>query len=359
LSILFIVMVSIGYKQYRYSIAFDLGFETENILTIDLQQNKPAPLIKELSELPEIKQIANAHNVSSVGANNFGNVKYKDATDSTIIHYNFIDQEYISLHEHKLIAGENFKPVISEDTNQSEVIVNQRTVKWMQLSDPHQALGEELIIDGQKSKVIGVVEDFHYERVNYPIQNFAFRYDPRRFKILSLKIESTDMKATMDKIQAIWKKIDPIHPLQAKFYQDHIHDAYEKLSWIMKIVGFIAFLAISIASMGLFAMVIFTTETRLKEISIRKVLGASEGRLVFLMSRGFIVLLIVSSAIAIPAAYYFMDQIIFGKIVYRVPIGVMDLFMGTMAVMGIAFLLIGSQTLNVARANPAAVLKNE
>ena len=163
----------------------------------------------------------------------------------------------------------------------------------------------------------------------------------------------------MDKIQAIWKKIDKVHPLEAKFYEDHIHDAYGKLSWIIKIIGFIAFLSICIASLGLLGMVIFTTETRLKEISIRKVLGASEANLVFLMSRGFIVLLLLSSMIAIPCAYYFMDQVVLAKHVYRAPIGPMDLLIGTLAVMSIAVLMLGTQTLKVARSNPAEVLKNE
>lgn len=359
LSILFIVLVSIGYKQYRYSLSFDLGFKTENILTIDLQENKPGPLVKELSALPEITQIAKAKYVSSVGTNISGNVKYKDPTDSVRIHYNFVDHEYISLHEHKILVGKNFSSVIGEDAKECGVIVNMHTVKWMQLSDPHQAIGEELLIDGKKNKIIGVVEDFHHERVNYPIENFAFRYDPKQFEIVSLKIESTDMLATMDKIRAVWKKIDIIHPLDAKFYNDHIQEAYGKLSWIIKIIGFIAFLSISIASLGLLGMVIFTTETRLKEISIRKILGASEGNLIFMMSRGFIVLLIISSLIAIPAAYYFMDQIVLARHVYRAPIGLTELFAGTLVVMSIAFLMVGTQTLKVARSNPAEVLSNE
>ncbi|MBA4053637.1 MAG: hypothetical protein C0490_02895 [Marivirga sp.] len=167
------------------------------------------------------------------------------------------------------------------------------------------------------------------------------------------------MLATMDKIRSIWKKNDIVHPIDARFYDDHIQEAYGKLSWIIKIVGFIAFLSISIASLGLLGMVIFTTETRLKEISIRRIMGASQRNLVLLMSKGFIGLLLISSLIAIPLAYYFMDKIFLAKIVNRAPIGSMDLLIGTMAIMTIAFIMIGSQTLKVARANPAEVLKNE
>lgn len=359
LSILFIVVVSIGYKQYRYSIAFDLGFQTENILIVDLQQNISEPIIKELSEIPEVKTIAKASLVSSVGANHSGNVKYKDPSDSAVINYNFVDHEYIPLYHHQILAGKNFNPALAENRKESGIIVNRHTIDWMQLSDPYQAIGEELIIDGRKYLIIGVVEDFHHERVNYPIRNFAFRFDPERFEVLSLKIESDDLPATMDKVNTAWKKIDNIHPLNARFYEEHIEQAYNKLSWIMKIIGSVAFLSISIASMGLLGMVIFTTETRLKEISIRKVLGASELSLVFMMGRGFISLLIISCLIGLPCAYYFMDNIILGSIVYRAPIGVLDLFIGIFAIIGIAFLMIGSQTIKVARTNPAEVLKVE
>src|SRR5690606_15020578 len=130
----------------------------------------------------------------------------------------------------------------------------------------------EILIDGQKSTVIGVVDDFHYERINYPIQNFAFRYDPKKFQVIGLKIESADMVSTIDRIQVLWKKFDSVHPFAGKFYQDHINSAYDKLSWIIKIFGSIAFLVISIASLGLLGMVIFSTEKRVKEISIRKVM---------------------------------------------------------------------------------------
>ena len=96
------------------------------------------------------------------------------------------------------------------------------------------------------------------------------------------------MPATMAKIESVWKKIDPVHPFEAKFYDEAIEDAYSEFSAMIKIIGFLSFLAISIASMGLFGMVAFTTETRLKEIGIRKVMGASSGNLIYLLSRGFL-----------------------------------------------------------------------
>jgi ABC-type antimicrobial peptide transport system permease subunit len=97
--------------------------------------------------------------------------------------------------------------------------------------------------------------------------------------------------------------MDPIHPFKAQFFDDKIREGYDMLTGIVQVIGFLAFLAVSIASLGLLGMVVFTTETRLKEISIRKVLGATERNLLYLMSKVFILMLIISAAIAIPGVF--------------------------------------------------------
>ena len=359
LSILFIVVVSIGFKQYRYSLAFDLGFKTDNILSIDLQQNDPLPLMKELGALPEVTRLARANFVSSVGSHLSAPLKYKDPSDSVWIDYNFIDENYIPLHEHKVIAGSNFRSDATTEILKSQLIINRHTLTWMNVKTPHDAIGEELTVEGHKYTIVGVVEDFNYERINYPIQNFAFRYDPSMFRVLNIGMESGDVVGTMSKVEAAWKKIDAVHPMQAKFYKEHIENAYEKLSWIIKIIGFLAFLAISIALLGLLGMVVYLTETKLKEISIRKVFGASVPGLIAMMSKGFILLLVVATLIAVPLGYMIMDKVVFNRLVYRSPIGILDVGLGPIVVILLALLLIGSQTWNVAKTNPADVLKNE
>src|SRR5205814_8754819 len=129
------------------------------------------------------------------------------------------------------------------------------------------------------------------------------RYSSKEANMLNVKIESTDIVATRAKIDALWKKIDNVHPLDARFYDEQIEKAYDGLNASVKMAGFIAFLAIFIASLGLLGMVVFTTETRMKEISIRKVLGATEGRLLVLLGKGFFLLLFIAVAISLPLTY--------------------------------------------------------
>jgi ABC-type antimicrobial peptide transport system permease subunit len=208
--------------------------------------------------------------------------------------------------------------------------------------------------------IVGVMQDFHYGKVDNLIEPVAFmHWTPEDRAIINVKIQSTDLPATRAKIESVWKKIDPVHPFEAQFYDQTIEEAYSEFSSMIKIIGFLSLLAISIASMGLFGMVVFTTETRLKEISIRKVMGASSGSLVFLLSRGFLLLLSISALIALPVTYFFFKHVVLTHFPYHTPVQAAELFVGLLVVLLIAFLMIGSQTMKAAGRNPAQVLKSE
>jgi len=204
------------------------------------------------------------------------------------------------------------------------------------------------------------MRDFQYGRANNETgKEIIFRYSRKDAQHLNVKLLSNDLPATYAKIETIWKKLDTVHAFEAKFYDDEIEESFKGLSASMKLAGAIAFLAVCIASLGLLGMVVFTTETRLKEISIRKVMGATEGGLVYLLGRGFFILLGIAALIALPLTYFFFEQIMLPKIANHAPLGLLEGVIAVMAVMTIAVLMIGSQTLKVAKANPADVLKNE
>jgi hypothetical protein len=367
LTLIFITATAVGYVQYKNILAFDLGFNTENILNINMQGNKPVGLLDELSEMPEVTALSRSMIVTSVGNAWGGYVKYKDSRDSALVLTNHVDENYLPLHGYQLVAGGNFiaRPATAKAAR--EVIVNQQVLKRFNIgnSEPGKAIGEEITFSnyreqGRKMTIVGVMKDFHYGKVEDLIEPVAFMFwTPEDRAIINAKIRSTDMPATMARIESVWKKIDPVHPFQAKFYDEAIEDAYSELSAMIKIIGFLSFLAISIASMGLFGMVAFTTETRLKEISIRKVLGASSGKLIYLLSRGFLALLSVSALIALPVTYLFFENVVLTKFPYHTPVQFAEMFVGLLVVLLIAFIMIGSQTIKAARSNPAEVLKIE
>ncbi|KAA6432681.1 FtsX-like permease family protein [Dyadobacter flavalbus] len=366
-TLIFITTTAIGYVQYRNILAFDLGFSTENILNINMQGNKPDALFKELSEMPEVTGLSRSLITTGVGNAWGGQMKYKDSQDSALVMTNHIDENYLPLHGYKLIAGGNFmaRPATAEAV--SEVIVNEQVLKRfnMNVNDPQKAIGEEITfssfkINGRRMKIVGVMQDFHYGKVENLIGPVAFMpWTPEDGVIINAKIKSTDMPATLAKIKSAWKKTDRVHPFKAEFYDEAIEDAYSEFSTMIKIIGFLSFLAVSIASMGLFGMVVFTTETRLKEIGIRKVMGASPGSLVYLLSRGFLLLLSISALVALPVTYLFFENIVLVHFPYHTPVQIFELFAGLLAVLLIAFVMIGTQTMKAASSNPVEVLRSE
>ena len=366
-TLIFITATAIGYVQYRDILAFDLGYNTENILNINMQGNKPDELLKELSEMPEVTALSRSMITTGVGNAWGGHMKYKDSRDSALVLTNNVDENYLPLHGYELIAGGNFiaRPTTADAA--TELIVNEQVLKRFNIGagDPEKAIGEEMTfsnfkIHGRKMTIVGVMKDFHYGRVENLIEPVAFMlWTPEDRAIINAKIQSTDVPATMARIEAAWKKIDRVHAFDAEFYDETIEEAYSEFSAMIKIIGFLSLLAISIASMGLFGMVVFTTETRLKEIGIRKVMGATSGNLVYLLSRGFLVLLSISALVALPLTYFFFEGMVLVRFPYHTQVQVAELFVGLLAVLLIAFIMIGSQTMKAARSNPAEVLKSE
>lgn len=360
LSLAFIATTMIGYGQYKGLLNFDLGFTTQNVLNIKLRGADPAVLIKELEELKEVTGISQSMMVTSVGASYGALMKYKPG-DSAIVWQNRVDEHYLSVHKHNLVSGSNFLLRPSKE-NESEVIVNQQVLKRFNIAgqDPQKALGQFVTVDGQKLSIIGVLKDFHYGTLENKIEPVVFRYSKSQPNgYLNLKIVSQDPEATMAEIERLWKSFDKVHPLEARFYNNQIEKVYSRYSTMVKVIGFVAVLAICIASLGLLGMVVFTTETRLNEISIRKVLGASEIELVYLLCKGFLALLGIGALIALPVTYLFFDKIVLTRFAYHQPIGISELFSGVLLVMMFALLLIGSQTAKAARNNPARVLKSK
>jgi putative ABC transport system permease protein len=365
-TLIFITTTVVGYVQYKNILAFDLGFNTENILNIDMQGNKPDALLKELDEIPEVRALSRSLIITSVGNAWGGYMKYKDPRDSALVLTNHVDENYMPLHEHEFLAGGNFIARPTTTAAATEVIVNQQVLKRFNIAgnDPVKAVGEEITFSSfrgsRKMTIVGVMKDFHYGKVDNLIEPVAFMpWTPEDRAIVNAKIQTNDIGATMAKIESAWKKIDRIHPMKAEFFDESIQNAYSEFSTMIKIIGFLSALAISIASMGLFGMVVFTTETRLKEIGIRKVMGATPGSLIYLLSRNFILLLSTSALIALPATYAFFENVVLTRFPYHTPVQITELLAGLLAVLLIAFIMIGSQTMKAARTNPAVVLKSE
>lgn len=365
-TLIFITTTAIGYVQYKAMLAFDLGFNTENILNIDMQNNPPDEMVRRLNTMPEVVAVSRSGIVTSVGNARGGFMRYRDSGDSLLVWTNRVDENYLPLHEHVLVSGRNFQTRPTSFEAATEIIVNEQLLKRLGIAeDSEKAIGEEVVFSSfgkaaLKMTIVGVIRDFHYGKLDNLIPPVAFMFWlPGDRAVVNVKVKSLDPKATLAKIESLWKEVDPVHTFEAEFFDESIEDAYSEYSSQIKIIGLLSTLAISIACMGLFGMVLYATEARLREICIRKVMGATALGLIFLLSRGFLTLLVVAALIALPVTYLAFENVLLIRFPYHEPVGMLELFIGFMFVMLLACLMIGAQTIKAAGTNPADVLRSE
>ena len=363
MSIFLIIGSTIAYRQYKFALNFDMGFTTENVLNVALQGNDSKLLMTEIAKLPEVSKASRAGMIPNTGEIWAEEIKYKDPLDSANVFVNFIDKNYFSTHEFTFLAGGTF-PYDQEEGEAQFVVVDELFLKRFNMHDPQEAIGEVITVERRRGdlslEIVGVVKEFQYTKIHSESEPVAMiQGTPEDYMHLNLVVKSTDMVAFMDKLESIWSDVDKVHPFEAEFYDELIQEAYNDQAALFKLFGFLAFLAISIASMGLLGMAVFTTETRRKEISVRKVLGASKNNLMFILSKGFVLMLLVSAGIAMPLSYLFFTEMVMADFVNRITIGPIELLSGVLIVFTIGILTIGWQTGKAAMTNPADMLRDE
>jgi putative ABC transport system permease protein len=190
------------------------------------------------------------------------------------------------------------------------------------------------------------------------IRPLVLRYKPDEFRYANIKITGNDIPGTLAFLENKWKQLDPVHTFNYKFFDEQLAKTNAIFRDVISIIGFISFLSISISSLGLLGMATFTAETRRKEIGIRKVMGASVKGVLLLLSKGFIYLLVIASAVAIPVSY-FLNNIWLQEFAYRINMGPSIFLVSLIIIFLIGLITIGSQTLQAALANPAVTLRDE
>ena len=356
LSLFFILGVVVQFRQFRHSLNYNMGFNKENILDVELQGVDPEMLRNEFSTQSKVTAISMSSHV--IGAQAFPSSYLRHNGDSIEIKQMFIDPSYIPNLGLTLIAGENFK---SEATHEEEaIIVNETFFKQLQLTNPHDALGQLFVTaTGNEVRIIGVIKDFNYELLRSPIERFVLRYNPAHFAYANVRLNSEEAFSTLLNLEDKWKTLNPDQPFTAKFLDDEIDESFQRYTGMIKIYAYLGFLAISVSCLGLLGMVVYSTETRAKEVGVRKVMGASVRGLIYLLSREYLVMMMISSAIAFPIGYVFYNVLLSQVQFFHVTVGLGDILisLGILVAMGTATM--ASQTLKIAVANPADTLKSE
>ncbi|MHA4847594.1 ABC transporter permease [Flavitalea antarctica] len=358
LSLGFTMSVLIMIRQYNYSVNYDFGFEQGNILDVELQNIDPQIFVNEYSKLSPVKKVSLSSHVLGIGSAPEQFVKVSHGVDSIEASSIAINEAFISNMKLELLAGSDFSSKASENARQ--IIINEELAKMLSPRDPFAAIDRSLILgDGSEVRIIGILKNFHYSGLKEIIKSFFFEYRSDKFMYANLKLQTANLASVLPVMESTWKKIGGEGKFTSQLFSDEIKDAFSYYMMIVKLWGFLGLLAITVACMGLLGSVSFTTRKRFKEISIRKVMGASTRNLVLMLSKDFLILLVIASLITIPLVYFMFDYLLSTIQSYNIQIGIFEIgtSLGIVLVLGLTTIL--SQTLKAANRNPVDNLRTE
>lgn len=356
LSFSFIIGLVVFSKQYRYTLNFDFGFQQANLLDVPLQDVSSQNFDAHFSSLASINNISYSSGLLGLSASETY-VKAQGQQDSLQVFQLFVNEHYLDNLGLTLLAGENFTK--EENSLERSIIVNEEFLKKHNIATPADALGKVYTVDSLELQIIGVVKNFHFMNLREPIYSFFFRYNPSQFRYANLSIASTDITSTLAGMEGVWQKLSPDTKFEANFFEKEIANSYDSYKILLKIVGFLGILAISISCLGLLGMVVYTTEGKTKEVGIRKVMGASAGSITYLLSKDYLKLMSLAVIIATPLTWLFFDKLLSQLQYYRVAISVWDVAISIVILVSLGLSAIATQTLRTAATNPAETLKYE
>ncbi|MEM8486604.1 MAG: ABC transporter permease [Bacteroidota bacterium] len=362
-----IILVTCGYviyQQLEFVQNKALGYDRAHILNIAIQDNNDALKARRQQVQAALKQHSSVAQVTashSLPTNismkqNIRNWPGSEPEASLPIHVNAVDYGFEELFGIALIAGRTFSPAFPTDL-ESASIINETTARALGWS-PDEALGKTFRHDRRARTVIGVVQDFHMHSMHHQIKPLLFFLDDGgRFEYISVKLQPGNVDESLAAVQEIVRTASS-YPVEYSFLDDTFDSLYAQEKRLGATFNFFTMLAFLIAALGLFGQAAYAAEQRTKEIGVRKVLGASPGNIVYMLSKEFTNLVLLAALFAVPIAYLATSHWLEG-FVYRVDIGLGAFLLATCSALGIAIASVGYQSLRAALRKPARSLRFE
>ncbi len=340
-------------NQLKYIRNKKLGFQKENIVTIPIRDN----LLKEkiAAFKNELRQIPVVVNVSAANATPFSDGVLAVIKENRF-QFKFVDHDFISTLGLEIVEGRNFSGDITTDS--SAFILNESAVKLLEMQNP---IGKEFkAVMGQADKgtIIGVVKDFHNNSLYHSIEPLAFQIYPEHFDRFFVKIRTENVSATLDLIEQKWCKFVPYRPFEFEFLNEEYDRLYHDEQQMGKIFNYFSLLAILLACQGLFGLAAFAAEQRTREIGIRKVLGASIARIVYMLTQDFTKWVLLANLVALPITYFVMNKWL-QNFAYRIKVEWWTFLLAGLIALVIALLTVSYQAIRAATADPVEALRYE
>jgi putative ABC transport system permease protein len=357
-SIVLLAGTVVVFKQLNFIRKMNLGFDRSNLLCMPLAGdlvNKQDVLRAELksSELTSNFTITNAipANHTSGTVNVFW--EGKDPGNQTLFPNMNVNENFFSVFQMKMASGRPFSSKFTGDS--SNYVINETAALEMGMT-PENAVGKSLEMWGTKGMIVGVVKNFNFKTLQHKIDPMILRFQPGNIAIVRALPGQTE--ATIKAMERINSKLNPSYPFSYSFVDQEIDKSYQGEQQMGSLFNVFAILAIFISCMGLYGLSAFMAEQRTKEIGVRKVLGASVSRLVYLLSLSFTRLILIATLIAIPLAWWAVNNWLEG-FAYRTAVSWTIFALSAFAALVIAWLTVGYESIKAAVANPVKSLRSE
>jgi predicted permease len=357
-SIFLIIGTIVIYQQIQHVKNRDIGYDKENLIQIwtngELEKNFQT-VREELLRTNVVQSVCKSNSpVTSIFSNN--EVKWSGKIDETRMAFTTIatEYDYTKTMGVKILEGRDFSPDFKSDS--AAVIVNEAAVKIMGMKNP---IGQKIEIWDSKKEIIGVIEDMVMDSPYKPVQPLTMIFIPGWSSTITIRLNKTDeIAASIAKIEAVFKKLNPSYPFQYRFADDDFEKKFSSINLISRLAGIFAALAIFITCLGLFGLAAFTAEQRTKEVGIRKVMGASVSSLVLMISKDFSKLVIFAFLISAPIAWWFINDFL-QQYEYRTKVAWWVLLGAGAFALILALVIVSAQALKAAVANPSKSLRSE
>jgi predicted permease len=361
----FIIATLVVGQQIKYSLNKNMGFRKDAIITFNAPynyfkpDNKKFVLLEKLRSVPGINKLSLAGGPPANSGTNSTTMKFKkDGKEiETTVEVKQADTNYFSLYNMKLAAGRNLQP---SDTTR-EYVVNETYARFLGYTDPSKIVGESIERSGRNVPIVGVIKDFNSKSIHKPIGSLVFTANHQtdnNFNVLLAGNNASQWRNTILAIEKEWKEIYPEEEFSYTFFDESIAKFYKKEKDIASLLNWSTGLAVFISCLGLLGLVIYTTTQRVKEIGVRKVLGATVSQIVALLSKDFLLLVIFAFLIAAPVAWWAMNKWL-EDFAFRTNISWWIFAVCGLSMVIIALLTLSIQTVRSATVNPVKSLRSE
>jgi putative ABC transport system permease protein len=372
-SVALIVGTFTVYTQLNYMRNKELGMNISQLLVIKApsihgdQYVKNVKVFKtEMLRHPAVTQATGSLSIPGIGYNWHSNEFRRQSQEANPINkYNafYVNNEFFETYQIEFIAGRSFTSNLTQYDNNKEIILNEMATNLLGFAKPADAINQILYNGNTKEGIIvGVVQNYHHESLKSNVEAMVV-FPTEWANYFTLRLTGGDKPAhsiqeTIEKAKQNYEAFFPGNPFDYFFLDDFFNQKYQADQQFGKVFGLFAALAILVACLGLFGLASFTITQRTKEIGIRKVLGASESNILFLLSKDFATLILLSNLIAWPMAYWGINQWL-QNYPYRIGLSPWLFIIPALIVLAIALLTISVQTIRTARSNPVKPLRYE